>query len=60
MRAMDNELVLLLVLNKASTHELLHHVGGKLPGLGVLLELHDLLLQGMDFVILGVFLQLLL
>ena len=59
-RAMDNELITLLVFNETSTHELLHHVCGQLPSLGVLLEQHDLLLQSMDFLVFGVLFQFLL
>ena len=45
---MDDELSLVLVLDQASTDELLHHVSGQLPGLVQLLELLDLLLQDPD------------
>ena len=45
---MDDELSLVLVLDQASTDELLHHVCGQLPGLVRLLELLDLLLQDSD------------
>ena len=42
--AVDDERAFFLVLDQAGADELLHHVGGQLAGLGVLLELHDLLL----------------
>jgi len=42
--AVDNERACFLMLDHAGANELLHHVGGQLAGLGVLLELHDLLL----------------
>ena len=46
--AMNDELVLACVLHHASRDELLHHLGGQLPGLVRLLELHDLLLERLD------------
>ena len=48
MRAVDDELIPLLVFNETSAHELLHHVGGQRPGLVRLSELLDLLQQDSD------------
>ena len=45
---MDDELSFVLVLDQASTDELLHHVGGQRPGLVRLSELLDLLLEDSD------------
>ena len=42
---MDDELVLARVLHYSSRDELLHHVGGQLASLILLLELQDLLLD---------------
>ena len=58
--AVDDERVFVLVLDQAGAHELLHHVSSQLAGLGIFLELHDLLLQHVDFIIFGLLLQFLL
>ena len=42
MRAVDDEFILVVVLDKASIDELRHHVRGQSSCLGVLLELLDL------------------
>ena len=49
---MHNEVVAPIVLDDSSADELLHHFGGERAGLHVFLQLHDLLLQRMDFIIL--------
>ena len=56
MAAVYDELILAGVLNEAGVDELAHHVGGQLAGLGILGQLHHLLLQGVDLCILGILL----
>ena len=55
MGAVDDELILVFVLDQASSNELLHHISGQMTRLDVFLQLHDLLLQGMDLGIFCVF-----
>ena len=54
MRAMNNELVLVLVLDQAGTDELLHHVSCQLTGLGFLLQLHNLQSKSFNLLVLVV------
>ena len=55
MRAVDDELILVFVLDQPGANELLRHVGGQVSGLNVFLQLHDLLLECMDLGVFGVF-----
>ena len=60
MGAMDNELLLAGLLHEACVDELRHHVGRQLSSLICLLELHELLLEGLDLYVLLRFVLLLL
>ena len=55
MGAVDDELILVFVLDQASSNKLLHHIGGQMSGLDVLLQLHHLLLEGMNLSIFEIF-----
>ena len=57
---MHDERAFIIVFEQACVHELLHHVGGKLPSFGIFLKLHYLLLESEDLFIFGSILQFLL
>ena len=56
--AVDDEVVISFVLNQSVLNELAHQTVGHGTGLHLLLELHNLLLQGMDFLVLRLIVKL--
>ena len=58
LRAVDDKVVISFVLNQSILDELTHQTVGHCARLGLLLELHNLLLQGMDFLVLRLIVEL--
>ena len=52
MGTVDDEVVISFVLDQSVLNELAHQAVGHRPGLRFFLELHDLLLQGLDLLVL--------